>query len=83
MAGSAGSRPPSRFGRAGHEVTLLERDPLPPTADVEEAFLAERRGAPQVHQTHGFLARLQVTLRDRFPDVMEALLAAGGVDACR
>ena len=51
------------FGRAGHEVTLLERDALPPTADAEEAFLAERRGAPQVHQTHGFLARLQVTLR--------------------
>lgn len=66
------------FGRAGHEVTLLERDPLPPTADAEEAFLAERRGAPQVHQTHGFLARLQVTLRDRFPDVMERLIAAGG-----
>ena len=66
------------FGRAGHEVLLLERDPLPPTADAEEAFLAERRGAPQVHQTHGFLARLQVTLRERFPDVLDALLAAGG-----
>ncbi len=65
------------LGRAGHEVTLLERDPLPATADVEEAFLADRRGAPQVHQTHGLLARLQVTLRDRFPDVMDALIAAG------
>jgi 2-polyprenyl-6-methoxyphenol hydroxylase-like FAD-dependent oxidoreductase len=30
-----------------------------------------------VHQTHGFLARLQVTLRDRFPDVLDDLLAAG------
>ncbi len=66
------------LGRAGHPVTLLERDPLPPTADAEEAFDAERRGAPQVHQTHGFLARLQVTLRDRFPDVLADLLAAGG-----
>jgi 2-polyprenyl-6-methoxyphenol hydroxylase-like FAD-dependent oxidoreductase len=66
------------LGRAGNRVTLLERDPLPPTADAEEAFRAERRGAPQVHQTHGFLARLQVTLRDRFPDVLDALLAAGG-----
>jgi 2-polyprenyl-6-methoxyphenol hydroxylase-like FAD-dependent oxidoreductase len=55
---------------------VLERDPLP--ADAEEAFRAERRGAPQVHQTHGFLARLQVTLRDRFPDVLADLLAAGG-----
>jgi 2-polyprenyl-6-methoxyphenol hydroxylase-like FAD-dependent oxidoreductase len=66
------------FGRAGHPVTVLERDPLPPTADAEEAFVAERRGAPQVHQTHGFLARLQVTLRERFPDVLADLLAAGG-----
>jgi 2-polyprenyl-6-methoxyphenol hydroxylase-like FAD-dependent oxidoreductase len=66
------------FGRAGHPVTVLERDPLPPTADAEEAFFAERRGAPQVHQTHGFLARLQVLLRERFPDVLADLLAAGG-----
>lgn len=66
------------LGRAGHEVTVLERDPLPPTADAEAAFAAERRGAPQVHQTHGFLARLQVELREHFPDVLDDLLAAGG-----
>jgi 2-polyprenyl-6-methoxyphenol hydroxylase-like FAD-dependent oxidoreductase len=65
------------LARAGHPVTLLERDPLPPTADVEAAFAAERRGAPQVHQTHGFLARVVVELRNRFPDVLEQLLAAG------
>jgi len=65
------------LGRAGHEVTVVEQDPLPATADAEEAFAAERRGAPQVHQTHGFLARLQVVLRDRFPDVLEDLLAVG------
>lgn len=67
------------LGRAGHEVTLLERDELKPLADAAEAFATERRGAPQVHQTHGFLARLQVTLRDRFPDVLVDLLAAGGM----
>lgn len=65
------------LGRAGHHVIVLERDPLPPTADVEEAFAVERRGAPQVHQTHGFLARLQVLLRERFPDVLDEVLAAG------
>ncbi|MEO7428686.1 MAG: FAD-dependent oxidoreductase, partial [Acidimicrobiales bacterium] len=67
------------LGRAGHQVTVLERDPLPPTADAEEAFAAERRGAPQVHQTHGFLARLQVELREHFPDVLADLLDAGGM----
>jgi 2-polyprenyl-6-methoxyphenol hydroxylase-like FAD-dependent oxidoreductase len=65
------------FGRAGHPVTLVERDPLPATPDVEAAFVADRRGAPQVHQTHGFLARMVVELRQRFPDVLDDLLAAG------
>ncbi|MDQ2650528.1 MAG: FAD-dependent oxidoreductase, partial [Actinomycetota bacterium] len=67
------------LARAGHPVTILERDPLPPTADVEETFRAERRGAPQVHQTHGFLARIQVLLRDEFPDVFAELLDAGAL----
>ena len=66
------------LSRAGHAVTVLERDELTPLADADAAFATERRGAPQVHHTHGFLARLQVTLRDRFPDVLEALLAEGG-----
>ena len=66
------------LSRAGHEVTLIERDPIEPLASPEEAFATERRGAPQIHHTHGFLARLQVTLRDRFPDVLADLLAAGG-----
>jgi 2-polyprenyl-6-methoxyphenol hydroxylase-like FAD-dependent oxidoreductase len=66
------------MGRAGHPVTVLERDPLPADADPEEAFVSERRGAPQVHQTHGFLARTVVELRETLPDVLDALLAAGG-----
>jgi 2-polyprenyl-6-methoxyphenol hydroxylase-like FAD-dependent oxidoreductase len=65
------------LARAGHRVTLLERDPVPTAADPGEAFGVERRGAPQSHQTHGFLARIQVLLRDRFPDVMADLLARG------
>jgi 2-polyprenyl-6-methoxyphenol hydroxylase-like FAD-dependent oxidoreductase len=67
------------LGRDGHEVTVVERDPLPATADAEEAFLAERRGAPQVHQTHGFLARIFVELREHFPDVLADLEAVGGI----
>ncbi|HZN16138.1 MAG TPA: FAD-dependent oxidoreductase [Acidimicrobiales bacterium] len=65
------------FGRQGHEVTLLERDPLPPTASAEDAFASERRGAPQAHQTHGFLARIAVVLRERFPDVLDDLFGVG------
>ena len=65
------------LGRAGHAVTLLERDPLPAMADPDAAFAAERRGAPQAHQTHGFLARIVAVLRDRFPDVLDGLREAG------
>ncbi|SRR5581483_9555494 len=78
-AGIGGLGAALALGRAGHRVTVLERDPLPATPDAEAAFAAERRGAPQVHQTHGFLARIKVLLRDRFPDVYEQLLAAGGL----
>ncbi|HXB37930.1 MAG TPA: FAD-dependent oxidoreductase [Acidimicrobiales bacterium] len=65
------------LGRQGHRVTVIERDPLAEFADAEAAFAAERRGAPQAHQTHGFLARLTVTLRRDFPDIWQALLDAG------
>jgi 2-polyprenyl-6-methoxyphenol hydroxylase-like FAD-dependent oxidoreductase len=69
----------SRSG--GHHVTVVERDdaPLPETAD--EAFSQwKRRGAPQTHHSHAFLARLRNLLRDRAPDVLEALLAEGATE---
>jgi 2-polyprenyl-6-methoxyphenol hydroxylase-like FAD-dependent oxidoreductase len=65
------------LGRQGHRVTVIERDRLAEFADAEAAFAAERRGAPQAHQTHGFLARLTVTLRREFPDIWQVLLQAG------
>jgi 2-polyprenyl-6-methoxyphenol hydroxylase-like FAD-dependent oxidoreductase len=65
------------LGRLGYPVTLVERDEFEEADGVEGAFGVERRGAPQMHQTHGFLARLTNELRTRFPDVLDALLAAG------
>ena len=66
--------------RAGHEVTILERDdtPMPETPDA--AFAWERTGAPQVRHSHAFLARLRNLLCDRAPDVLDALLAAGAYE---
>ena len=66
------------LARAGHAVTLLERDATPFPADPVTAFESwERRGAPQVRHSHAFLARLRNLLRDRMPDVLAALLAVG------
>ena len=64
-------------GRQGMPVVVVERDPAPTADSPEAAFEAVRRGAPQVHQSHGFLARLTLVLRERFPDVLTALVEAG------
>lgn len=77
-AGFAGLGSALFLARDGHQVTLLERDatPLPDSpADAFEGW--DRRGAPQVRHSHVFLARLRNLLRDRAPDVLEALLEAG------
>ncbi len=65
------------LARAGHEVVLLERDATPLPNSPDEAFDWKRRGAPQVRHSHAFLARGRNLLRDRLPDVREALLKAG------
>src|SRR4051812_4740734 len=66
--------------RTGHQVTILERDDTPMPDSADEAFERKRTGAPQVRHSHAFLARLHNLLRDRAPDVLEALLAAGAAE---
>jgi 2-polyprenyl-6-methoxyphenol hydroxylase-like FAD-dependent oxidoreductase len=65
------------LARRGHRVVVLERDPLREATSADDAFDRERPGAPQAHQTHGFLARIVVVMREHFPDLLEALLGAG------
>jgi flavin-dependent dehydrogenase len=65
------------FARAGHCVTLVERDDTPMPADIEGAFDWNRRGAPQVRHPHAFLGLARTILRDRLPDVLQALLNHG------
>src|SRR3954468_6427850 len=79
-AGVGGLGAALALSRAGHEVTLVERDRTPLPHDPDEAFEWDRRGAPQVRHSHAMLARLRNLLRDRYPDVLEALYAAGVTD---
>src|SRR5688572_12525528 len=79
-AGVAGLGTALSLGRAGHDVTVLERDSTPLPADPHAAFEWDRRGAPQVRHSHAFLARLRNLLRDRHPDVLELLLEAGATE---
>ena len=66
--------------RAGHHVTIVERDDTPLPADPHGAFDWDRHGAPQVRHSHAFLARLRNLLRDRHPDVLEQLIDAGATE---
>ena len=59
---------------------MLERDDTPMPADADAAFEWQRTGAPQVRHSHAFLARLRNLLRDRAPDVLDALLDAGATE---
>lgn len=69
------------LARDGHRVTVYERDDtdLPPTAD--EAFDQwDRRGATHARQSHALLARLRRFLRERAPDVLDALAEQGATE---
>ncbi|HXC53849.1 MAG TPA: hypothetical protein VNU97_01005 [Rhizomicrobium sp.] len=77
-SGIAGLGAALAFGGGARRITILDRDPPPPAGSAEEAFYAwERRGATQLRHSHAFLGRLTALIRDRYPDLMAELLAAG------
>jgi 2-polyprenyl-6-methoxyphenol hydroxylase-like FAD-dependent oxidoreductase len=76
-AGIGGLAAALALSRQGWAVEVVERDDTPMPEDVDGAFDWDRRGAPQVRHTHGFPALIRVILRDRYPDVLAALVDAG------
>ena len=78
-AGIGGLASALSMARAGHRVTLIERDDTPMPPDPESAFDWDRKGAPQVRHPHVFLGLARVLLRDRFPDVLDQLSELGVV----
>jgi 2-polyprenyl-6-methoxyphenol hydroxylase-like FAD-dependent oxidoreductase len=70
------------LARAGHEVTVLERDALPVYPDVESAASAAfRPTAPQLVHPHILMARTRELLTELLPDVYDELLRAGAAAA--
>lgn len=83
IGGSAAGRVAALLlARAGHAVTVVERDHLEPAPDIETAAAtAFRAGAPQIVQPHVLLATFRTLVRERLPDIYAAMLAAGVVEA--
>jgi glycine/D-amino acid oxidase-like deaminating enzyme len=80
--GAAGCFTSLLLARAGHRVTLLERDRLAVHPDVETAAAhAFRPTAPQIVQPHIIMARCRELVAQRLPDVYEGLLEAGVQEA--
>ena len=65
----------------GARVTILERDAEPDADDPASAFATwQRKGAPQVRHSHAFLGRLRKLLREKYPDILDGLLAVGAAE---
>ena len=78
-AGVAGLAAALGLARDGHSVTLVERDPVD-IGEPVEAFGWDRRGIPHYMQPHAFTPRGRREMRETFPDVFDALVAAGAWD---
>lgn len=77
-AGMAGLWTALALAPGGREIVVVERDPPPPSADPEAVFADwTRRGVGQLRHSHAFLARLRLLIRDRRPELLEELIAAG------
>lgn len=78
-AGLGGLSTAMVLARDGHQVTVLERDPAepPPAAGAWEAW--ERRGVNQFHLPHLMLPRWRVEMEREVPEVLDELVAAGGL----
>ncbi len=77
-SGIAGLGAALALSGGGRDVTILDRDPAPPDLSAEEAFYSwERKGATQLRHSHVFLGRLTSLIRDKYPELLEQLKAAG------
>jgi 2-polyprenyl-6-methoxyphenol hydroxylase-like FAD-dependent oxidoreductase len=77
-AGLAGLTTALLLAADGHEVTLVDRDPPPPSRDPEVVWEEwSRRSVPQLRQTHAFLGRFRQLVHQELPHAWIRLLEAG------
>lgn len=77
-AGMIGLTTALLLARAGHRVTVLERDPAEAPSNLRTAWEDwPRRGVSQFHQPHLMLPRWTREMRRELPDLLGVLEAAG------
>ena len=67
------------LAKDGHEVTVLERDPMLPPDPATAWDVWEHRGVNQFRQLHYFLPRFRAVVEAELPGLTEAMVAAGGL----
>ena len=79
-AGTCGLITAMLFAKDGHDVEVLERDPMDPPdpADAWDAW--ERRGVNQFRLPHFLMSRFRYDMIRELPEVVDALVAAGGYE---
>src|SRR5688500_2125185 len=80
-AGACGLITAMMLAKDGHEVVVLERDPMeaPAPADAWDAW--ERRGVTQFRLAHLLLPRWRYEMANALPEVLDAFAAAGAYQA--
>lgn len=63
--------------RRGHEATIVDRDPGPPSGSSDDLAAWDRRGVPHAGFSHYFLARSTRVIRQEAPELLDVLAAAG------
>ncbi len=67
------------LARDGHQVTVLERDPAPPSEPATAWEEWERRGVNQFRMLHFLMPRYRELMEANAPDVVASLLDAGAL----
>lgn len=75
--GIAGMASALYLAKAGHQISVYERDSAQPPDSTQNAFDWDRRGAPQIRHSHAMLARLRNLLREDHPEVLQGMMSAG------
>ncbi|MCZ6618566.1 MAG: FAD-binding protein [Gammaproteobacteria bacterium] len=77
-AGMCGMFSALAMAQKGHQVTIFERDSVPPAGDADKAFFEwERKGAAQFRHPHAFLGLMCNLIQQHHPELLARFQEAG------